>query len=75
MGRNLKGGGQGVGGTDGDYILPLFDMGPTQISRFAVSGTEIYRVRIGPLGTVDVADVTLSQVLNAGVPEARLIVE
>lgn len=53
----------------------VFDMGPTQISRFAVSGTEIYRVRIGPLGTVDVADVTLSQVLNAGVPEARLIVE
>lgn len=53
----------------------VFDMGPTQISRFAVSGTEIYRVRIGPLDTVDVADATLSQVLNAGVPEARLIVE
>ena len=53
----------------------VFDMGPTQISRFAVSGTEVYRVRIGPLGTVDVADATLSQVLNAGVPEARLIVE
>lgn len=53
----------------------VYDMGPTQISRFAVSGTEIYRVRIGPLGTVDVADATLSQVLNSGVPEARLIVE
>ena len=53
----------------------VYDMGPTQISRFAVSGSEIYRVRIGPLGTVDVADATLSQVLNAGVPEARLIVE
>jgi rare lipoprotein A len=53
----------------------VFDMGPTQISRFAVSGSEIYRVRIGPLDTVDVADLTLSQVMNAGVPEARLIVE
>ncbi len=53
----------------------VFDMGPTQISRFAVSGSEIYRVRIGPLGNVDVADATLSQVLNAGVGEARLIVE
>lgn len=53
----------------------VYDMGPTQISRFAVSGTEIYRVRIGPLGTVDVADATLSQVMNSGVPEARLIVE
>lgn len=53
----------------------VYAMGPTQISRFAVSGSEIYRVRIGPLGTVNVADTTLSQVLNAGVPEARLIVE
>lgn len=53
----------------------VYAMGPTQISRFAVSGSEIYRVRIGPLGTVDVADATLSRVLNAGVPEARLIVE
>ena len=53
----------------------VYNMGPTQISRFAVSGTEIYRVRIGPLDTVDVADVTLSQVMNAGVSEARLIVE
>ena len=53
----------------------LFDMGPTQISRFAVSGTEIYRVRIGPLETVDVADATLTRVVNVGVSEAQLIVE
>ena len=50
-------------------------LGPTQISRFAVSGSEIYRVRIGPLDTVVVADATLSQVMKAGVTEARLIVE
>lgn len=53
----------------------LFEMGPTQISRFAVSGTEIYRVRIGPLQTVEVADATLSRVVNSGVSEAQLIVE
>jgi rare lipoprotein A len=53
----------------------LFNMGPTQISRFAVSGTEIYRVRIGPLQTVEVADATLSRVVNSGVSEAQLIVE
>lgn len=53
----------------------LFEMGPTQISRYAVSGTEIYRVRIGPLETVDVADATLTRVVNAGVSEAQLIVE
>lgn len=53
----------------------LYDMGPTQISRFPVSGTEIYRVRIGPLATVDVADATLTRVVNSGVSEAQLIVE
>lgn len=53
----------------------VFDMGPTQISRFAVSGTEIYRVRIGPLDTVDVADTTLTRMVDAGVAEARIIVE
>ncbi|HCP00912.1 MAG: hypothetical protein CL573_06170 [Alphaproteobacteria bacterium] len=53
----------------------VFDMGPTQISRFEVSGTEIYRVRVGPLGTVKVADATLSQMVGAGVDSARLIVE
>lgn len=53
----------------------LYDMGPTQISRFPVSGTEIYRVRIGPLATVDMADATLTRVVNSGVSEAQLIVE
>lgn len=53
----------------------LFDMGPTQISRFPVSGTEIYRVRIGPLATVEVADATLARVVDSGVSEAQLIVE
>lgn len=53
----------------------LFEMGPTQISRFAVSGTEVYRVRIGPLADVELADATLARVVGAGVNEAQLIVE
>ena len=53
----------------------VYDMGPTQISRFKVAGTEVYRVRIGPLQTVAVADTTLNQLTEAGVPDARLIVE
>ncbi|MEK9966845.1 MAG: RlpA-like double-psi beta-barrel domain-containing protein, partial [Rhodospirillaceae bacterium] len=53
----------------------IFEMGPTQISRFAVSGSEIYRVRIGPLQTVEIADTTLSQVVDAGVDGAQLVVE
>jgi rare lipoprotein A len=53
----------------------VFDLGPTQISRFRVAGTELYRVRIGPLQTVAMADTTLTQLTNAGVPNAQLIVE
>ena len=53
----------------------VYDMGPTQISRFQVAGTEVYRVRIGPLQSVAVADTTLNQVTDAGVQDARLIVE
>ncbi len=53
----------------------MFSLGPTQISRFRVAGAEVYRVRIGPLQTVAMADTTLSQVTNAGVSDARLIVE
>ena len=51
------------------------DLGPTRISRFKVAGTELYRVRIGPLLTVAMADTTLSRVTSAGVQDARLIVE
>ena len=51
------------------------DLGPTQITRLKVAGTELYRVRIGPLLTVAVADATLRRLTSAGVPGARLIVE
>jgi rare lipoprotein A len=53
----------------------LYTIGQTQISRFPAGGAEVYRVRIGPLDSVAAADTTLSQVIGAGVPEARLIVE
>ena len=53
----------------------VYSMGPTQISRFRVAGAELYRVRIGPLQSVAIADATLSQLTGAGVQDARLIVE
>lgn len=53
----------------------LWSVGQTQISRYPVAGTEVYRVRIGPLESVEAADATLGKVIGAGVPEARLIVE
>lgn len=53
----------------------LYTIGQTQISRFPVGEAEVFRVRIGPLDSVADADATLSQVLGAGVREARLVVE
>ena len=53
----------------------LYTIGQTQISRFPAGGSEVFRVRIGPLDSVATADATLSQVIGAGVPEARLVVE
>lgn len=40
-----------------------------------VDGQQFYRVRLGPLGTVAEADRTLAQVVQAGHPEARLVVD
>jgi rare lipoprotein A len=53
----------------------LYSVGPTQISRFPVGGTEVYRVRIGPLDSVNTADATLARLVAAGVGDARLVVE
>lgn len=53
----------------------IYAMGPTQISRFQVAGTEVYRVRIGPLNSVESADVTLNKLTSAGIEDARLVVE
>lgn len=53
----------------------LYTLGATQISRFPVGGSEVYRVRIGPLDSVETADATLLRVVSSGVSEARLVVE
>ncbi len=53
----------------------IYSLGPTQISRFFAGGVELYRVRIGPLQSVAMADTTLRRVTGAGVEDARLIVE
>jgi len=53
----------------------IYSLGPAQISRFFAGGVELYRVRIGPLQSVAMADTTLIRVTGAGVEDARLIVE
>lgn len=53
----------------------IYSLGPAQISRFFAGGVDLYRVRIGPLQSVAMADTTLIRVTGAGVEDAQLIVE
>ncbi|MDD3029704.1 MAG: septal ring lytic transglycosylase RlpA family protein [Alphaproteobacteria bacterium] len=47
----------------------------TTISTVLVNGTKFYRVRLGPLKTIAEADALLTEVQDAGVPEARTVVD
>lgn len=53
----------------------LSRIGPTEISPTMVGNTEYFRVRVGPINSVEEADGILSQVLKAGQNSARIIVD
>jgi len=53
----------------------LSGLGDIRISRVLIRGEDIYRVRLGPVATVKNADALLAQVIDAGYPLARLIVD
>ncbi len=53
----------------------LTGMGPTVISTTTVGGKRFYRVRIGPLDTLEVADNTLERMIQSGYPGARIVVD
>jgi rare lipoprotein A len=40
-----------------------------------VDGQELFRVRIGPMASVESADEALRQVIEAGVTNARIVVD
>ena len=46
-----------------------------QILPATINGHALFRVRIGPLKDVPAADARLNQVIQAGVPDAKIIVE
>ncbi|MGB1547019.1 MAG: septal ring lytic transglycosylase RlpA family protein [Alphaproteobacteria bacterium] len=50
-------------------------IGTTKVTPVTVGDLELYRVRLGPLANVEEADAKLSEVVKAGYPEARLIVD
>ena len=47
---------------------------PANISHVLVNNRDFYRVRVGPLNSVEAADQALEQVQRAGYPGARIIV-
>jgi len=53
----------------------LSAVGDVKLSSVLVGGRDLYRVRIGPLGTVAEADKVLQKVSGAGYNSARIIVD
>ncbi|MBI1272685.1 MAG: septal ring lytic transglycosylase RlpA family protein [Alphaproteobacteria bacterium] len=53
----------------------LGNIAQTNIMQAVVNGREFYRVRLGPVATVDQADYVLQQVVRAGVPEPRIVID
>jgi rare lipoprotein A len=51
-------------------IAPL---GSVQVMTASVNGIEVYRVRLGPLESVEQAGRLLSRVVDSGYPEARIV--
>jgi rare lipoprotein A len=53
----------------------LRPMGATSVSAATVNGRRFWRVRVGPIASVDEADRTLERVVGAGQTAARLVVD
>jgi rare lipoprotein A len=56
-------------------IGKLQPYGAAAIVPVKVNGAEVYRVRMGPIGTVDEADKMLDRLINGGYPDARVVVD
>jgi rare lipoprotein A len=53
----------------------LTQLGNVKVTDATVNGAYLYRVRIGPIPSVDEADRLLERVVDSGVPEARIVVD
>lgn len=53
----------------------LSAIAPTEISTTSVNGVDLYRVRLGPLPSVDAADRVLAEIIRAGHTGARIVVD
>ena len=53
----------------------LANLGPVKVTSVLVNGRDLFRVRAGPLASVTDADRILKWVIDAGYPDARIIVD
>lgn len=53
----------------------LSGFGNVQISQVLINGRDLYRVRLGPVPSVARADQLLAEVIDAGYPGARVVVD
>ena len=53
----------------------LKQLGPTKITQEDIDKRPFFRVRIGPLASVEIADQILANVIKAGYPDAATVVE
>jgi rare lipoprotein A len=50
-------------------------LGPVKVTGVRAQGVDMYRVRLGPIPTVEEADRLLAQVVGSGLAEARIVVD
>ncbi len=53
----------------------LSRFGTVQVSPVVVDGEQFYRVRLGPVASVEAGDRLLEEIVRSGHPEARLVVD
>ncbi len=53
----------------------LAQIGEVKISSVIVNGRDLFRVRLGPINSVETADSLLEQVIQVGYPDAKVIVD
>jgi rare lipoprotein A len=53
----------------------LDSLGAVRVTGVRSQGVELYRVRLGPVQSVDDADRLLARVVDSGLPEARIVVD
>src|SRR5205085_2032440 len=56
-------------------VARLSPIGPARVSSITQNGKALYRVRFGPLNTVDDADATLNKVIGQGENGAQIVVD